>query len=87
MIEKKCGCPVFGFIEVRAFFLKTRIPRDALEPLLTLQPLFEWQDSAAKRSPSLTAFVILSVLRPGKAKAMESPGKFVASLHHFRARF
>lgn len=64
---KKIGCPVFGFIEVRAFFLKTRIPRDALEPLLTLQPRFEWQDSAAKRSPSLTAFVIRTKARQGQS--------------------
>lgn len=84
MIEKNLVVP-FLVLSRSALFFKTRIPRDALEPLLTLQPLLNGR--TLQRNDLLFNRLLLSVLRPGKAKAMESPGKFVASLHHFRARF
>lgn len=62
---------LFGFIEVRDSGSLAMPPQ---APSTTLSLLFLF----------LTP---VSVLRPGKAKAMESPGKFVARLHHFRARF
>lgn len=52
---------------------RQRIPRDARGPRRQLL--------------ASSFFTPVSVLRPGKAKAMESPGKFVASLLLFRARF
>lgn len=63
---KKIGCPVFWF------YRGPRIPRDALEPLLTLQPLFEWQDSA---SETISFFNRLCYLIRTKARQGQSDGE------------